>query len=185
MRLSWHDAVDRYDHASLRYVIYAGSPMYRADQQHALRKLGKVLVQYFGLGEVTGNITVLPPHLHSVDDDMPVGSCGYPRTGMETVPFSMIAPTLPVSCSRPAKSAREGLGVSFITTTTRKPPSRPRASAGFTPATLATSMTAASSTSPAARRIRGHSGGIQCVSTRDSSDAPLTYPAVVEASRLK
>jgi fatty-acyl-CoA synthase len=42
-----------------------------------------VLVQYFGMGEVTGNITVLPPHLHSVDDDMPVGSCGYPRTGME------------------------------------------------------------------------------------------------------
>ena len=81
--LTRHDAVDRHDHASLRYVIYAGSPMYRADQQHALRKLRKVLVQYFGLGEVTGNITVLPPHLHSVDDDMPVGSCGYPRTGME------------------------------------------------------------------------------------------------------
>ena len=47
--------------ASLRYVIYAGAPMYRADQMHALRKLGKVLVQYFGMGEVTGNITVLPP----------------------------------------------------------------------------------------------------------------------------
>jgi fatty-acyl-CoA synthase len=81
--LSRHDAVDRHDHSSLRYVIYAGSPMYRADQQHALRKLGRVLVQYFGLGEVTGNITVLPPHLHSIDDDMPVGSCGYPRTGMD------------------------------------------------------------------------------------------------------
>jgi acyl-CoA synthetase (AMP-forming)/AMP-acid ligase II len=81
--LARHDAVDCYDHSSLRYVIYAGSPMYRADQQHALRKLGRVLVQYFGLGEVTGNITVLPPHLHSIDDDMPVGSCGYPRTGME------------------------------------------------------------------------------------------------------
>jgi acyl-coenzyme A synthetase/AMP-(fatty) acid ligase len=74
--LTRHDTVDRYDHSSLRYVIYAGSPMYRADQQHALRKLGRVLVQYFGLGEVTGNITVLPRHLHSVDDDMPVGSCG-------------------------------------------------------------------------------------------------------------
>ena len=58
--LTRHDAVDRYDHSSLRYVIYAGAPMYRADQVHALRKLGKVLVQYFGLGEVTGNITVLP-----------------------------------------------------------------------------------------------------------------------------
>lgn len=78
-------AVDRYDHSSLRYVIYAGAPMYRADQVHALRKLGPVLVQYFGMGEVTGNITFLAPHLHSVDDDFPVpiGSCGVPRTGME------------------------------------------------------------------------------------------------------
>jgi len=83
--LARHPAVDRVDHSSLRHVIYAGAPMYRADQQYALRKLGPVLVQYFGLGEVTGNITVLPPEWHSVDDraDMPIGSCGYPRTGME------------------------------------------------------------------------------------------------------
>ncbi len=82
--LTRHDAVDRYDHSSLRYVIYAGAPMYRADQCHALRKLGAVLVQYYGMGEVTGAITVLPAALHSLDDDeMPVGSCGYPRTGMD------------------------------------------------------------------------------------------------------
>jgi fatty-acyl-CoA synthase len=82
--LTRHDSVDRYDHSSLRYVIYAGAPMYRADQIHALRKLGKVLVQYFGMGEVTGNITVLPPALHSENDaEMPVGSCGFPRTGMD------------------------------------------------------------------------------------------------------
>ena len=83
--LTRHSAVDAHDHSSLRYVIYAGAPMYRADQQHALRKLGPVLVQYFGLGEVTGNITVLPPHLHSVEDDpaLPIGSCGMPRIGMD------------------------------------------------------------------------------------------------------
>jgi acyl-CoA synthetase (AMP-forming)/AMP-acid ligase II len=82
--LTRHAAVDLCDHSSLRYVIYAGAPMYRADQVHALRKLGPVLVQYFGLGEVTGNITVLPPHLHSAAEDDPlIGSCGYPRTGME------------------------------------------------------------------------------------------------------
>ena len=78
-------AVDRHDHTSLRYVIYAGAPMYRADQLHALRKLGRVLVQYFGLGEVTGNITVLPPQLHAVEDEpgIPIGTCGQARTGME------------------------------------------------------------------------------------------------------
>lgn len=79
-----HEAVDRHDHSSLRWIIYAGAPMYREDQKRALAKLGPVLVQYFGLGEVTGNITVLPPHLHSLDDaEMPLGSCGYARTGME------------------------------------------------------------------------------------------------------
>ena len=42
-------------------------------------------MQYFGLGEVTGNITVLPPRLHSETDDpsLPIGSVGMPRTGMD------------------------------------------------------------------------------------------------------
>lgn len=85
-RLVEDPSVDRFDHSSLRFVIYAGAPMYRADQRKALEKLGPVLVQYFGLGEVTGCITVLPPHMHSADDNDPnanIGSCGYPRTGME------------------------------------------------------------------------------------------------------
>jgi len=74
-----HPAVDQHDHSSLRHLIYAGAPMYRADQRLALRKLGPVLVQYFGLGEVTGCITVLPAHMHSADDADPnahIGSCG-------------------------------------------------------------------------------------------------------------
>ena len=83
--LTEHPSVDAHDHSSLRYVIYAGAPMYREDQKHALKKLGKVLVQYFGLGEVTGNITVLPPWLHDPEDgpDVKVGTCGYERTGMQ------------------------------------------------------------------------------------------------------
>lgn len=84
--LTEHESVDRYDHRSLKYVIYAGAPMYREDQKHALRKLGNVLVQYYGLGEVTGNITVLPPSLHNADDHAAgsrVGTCGYARTGIE------------------------------------------------------------------------------------------------------
>lgn len=80
------EAVDQYDHSSLKYMIYAGAPMYRADQKYALEKLGHVLVQYFGLGEVTGCITVLPRHMHNADDNHPqsnIGSCGRPRTGMQ------------------------------------------------------------------------------------------------------
>ena len=82
--LTEHPAVDRHDHSSLRQVIYAGAPMYREDQKFALRKLGPVLVQYFGLGEVTGAITVLPPALHDAEDGpgARAGTCGWERTGM-------------------------------------------------------------------------------------------------------
>ena len=80
-----HPAVDRYDHSSLRFIIYAGAPMYREDQKAALKKLGPVLVQYFGLGEVTGNITVLPAELHDPEDGphARIGTCGFERTGMQ------------------------------------------------------------------------------------------------------
>jgi fatty-acyl-CoA synthase len=80
-----HPAVDRFDHSSLRHVIYAGAPMYREDQKAALQKLGKVIVQYFGLGEVTGNITVLPAALHEEEDTAQarIGTCGFERTGMQ------------------------------------------------------------------------------------------------------
>ncbi len=80
-----HPSVAEHDHSSLRWVIYAGAPMYREDQKRALATIGPVLVQYFGLGEVTGNITVLPPALHTLEDGPAarVGTCGMPRTGMQ------------------------------------------------------------------------------------------------------
>ena len=82
-RLTSDPSVNAHDHSSLRCVIYAGAPMYRADQIQALEKLGKVLVQYFGLGEVTGNITVLPAHEHHLGRDPHEGTCGYARTGID------------------------------------------------------------------------------------------------------
>ena len=80
-----HPAVDQFDHSTLRYVIYAGAPMYREDQKFALKKLGPVIVQYFGLGEVTGNITVLSAALHEAEDSptLKLGTCGVERTGMQ------------------------------------------------------------------------------------------------------
>lgn len=84
-RLVEHPSVDAFDHSGLRYVIYAGAPMYRADQKNALAKLGRVLVQYYGLGEVTGAITVLSRNEHSLEDhgSIRIGTCGIERTGME------------------------------------------------------------------------------------------------------
>ncbi len=83
--LAEHPAADLHDHSSLRSIIYAGAPMYREDQKFALRKFGPVLVQYFGLGEVTGNITVLPAALHDEADgaNTRLGTCGFERTGMQ------------------------------------------------------------------------------------------------------
>ena len=80
-----HPAAGRHDHSSLRHVVYAGAPMYREDQKRALAVLGPVLVQYYGLGEVTGSITVLPPALHGVEDgpQARIGTCGHARTGMQ------------------------------------------------------------------------------------------------------
>lgn len=90
-------AVDQFDHSSLRYVIYAGAPMYTHDRDHARAKLGEVLVQYYGLGEVTGNITVLPPHLHGrpSPDGVEFGTCGFPRTGMEVTVQDDLGAILP------------------------------------------------------------------------------------------
>lgn len=80
-----HPAVQHHDHSSLRHVIYAGAPMFTADQERARAALGDVLVQYYGLGEVTGNITVLTPAEHGRPhpDGVEFGTCGRPRTAMQ------------------------------------------------------------------------------------------------------
>jgi fatty-acyl-CoA synthase len=78
-----HPATERFDHSSLKHVIYAGAPMYREDQRTALKKLGKCIVQYFGLGEVTGNITYLSARLHDENDESLTGSCGQERVGIQ------------------------------------------------------------------------------------------------------
>lgn len=82
-RLTEDPAAARFDHSSLKQVIYAGAPMYKADQQRALAAFGPVIVQYFGLGEVTGNITVLRTDEHLEDSGALLGTCGTARSGME------------------------------------------------------------------------------------------------------
>ena len=57
--------------------------MYRVDQERALKTLGGVIVQYFGLGEVTGNITVLRTDEHSEAGGKYLPTCGTARIGME------------------------------------------------------------------------------------------------------
>jgi acyl-CoA synthetase (AMP-forming)/AMP-acid ligase II len=56
-----------------------------------------VLVQYFGLGEVTGNITVLPPARHDPNDgpELKLGTCGFERTGIEVQIQNEVGEALP------------------------------------------------------------------------------------------
>lgn len=86
MGLVNHPARQRYDHSSLRHVIYAGAPLPRAHQKQALAVFGPVLAQYYGLAENMGTTSVLYPSMHSAEDDdpeAPIDSCGVARTGME------------------------------------------------------------------------------------------------------
>jgi len=82
-RLADHPLAAQHDLSSLRQVIYAGAPISQVDQLQALKVLGSVIVQYFGLGEVTGNITVLKTEEHLQEEGALLGTCGSARTGME------------------------------------------------------------------------------------------------------
>lgn len=108
-RLAEDPAAERFDHSSLRHVIYAGAPMYKADQQRALAALGPVIVQYFGLGEVTGNITVLRTDEHVEDGGALLGSCGTARTGMEVAVLD--EQCRPVAAGAQGEICTRGLGV--------------------------------------------------------------------------
>ena len=86
MRMVKDHTIDKYDHSSLRHVMYAGAPISRPDQKVAIEKLGKVLVQYYGQAETMGTTATLYPDMHDTDDGnqlAPLGSCGVMRSCTE------------------------------------------------------------------------------------------------------
>ena len=81
-----HPAVDAYDHSSLRYVIYAGAPMYRADQKRALERSRPGARSVFRPRRghrqhhrAAGRACIRP----TTQPACRFGTCGYERTGME------------------------------------------------------------------------------------------------------
>ena len=80
-----HPAVDAHDHSSLKHVIYAGAPMYRDDQKRIVGKLGKCIVQYFGLGGdgLHHGPATRACMMSTIPFQGHIGSCGYPRTAMD------------------------------------------------------------------------------------------------------
>lgn len=77
----------RGDAQGLKTIVYGGGPMYVADCQRALARLGPRLTQIYGQGESPMTITVLPPSDHVDTGDgrllQRLGSVGRAQTGME------------------------------------------------------------------------------------------------------
>ena len=92
-------AVDRYDHTSLKYLIYGGAPMYTEDLKDAIKKLGSCLVQLFGQAESPMTITYLPQWDHVLEgasEQMKrLSSAGIQRTDVEVKIFDAKDKELP------------------------------------------------------------------------------------------
>ena len=57
-------SVDKYDHSSMKAIVYGGAPMYVDDLKKAIAKLGQCLIQLYGQGESPMTITYLPHKDH-------------------------------------------------------------------------------------------------------------------------
>ena len=79
--------VESYDLSSLRYIVYAGAPMYVEDLKAGIGRLGQVLVQVYGQGEtpMTGTYLRRQEHvLHgSEQQEKRLMSAGVARTGID------------------------------------------------------------------------------------------------------
>ncbi len=92
-------AVDKYDHSSLKALIYGGGPMYVEDLKKAITKLGPCLVQIYGQGESPMTITYLPHRDHilegSPEQIKRLASAGIQRTDVEVKIFDAKDQELP------------------------------------------------------------------------------------------
>jgi len=92
-------AVFRYDHSSLKALVYGGAPMLVEDLKEAITKLGPCLVQLFGQGESPMTITYLPHGDHVLEGNVEqikrLGSAGIQRTDVEVTIFGTGGRELP------------------------------------------------------------------------------------------
>lgn len=73
--------------AHLRCIVYGGGPMYVEELRQSTAVLGPVFAQIYGQGEAPMTITGLDraahAHAHATNDDVILGSVGWPRSGVE------------------------------------------------------------------------------------------------------
>jgi acyl-CoA synthetase (AMP-forming)/AMP-acid ligase II len=92
-------ALNRYDHRSLKSLVYGGAPMLVEDLEKAMAKLGPCLVQLFGQGESPMTITYLPHRDHVLQGTSAqmkrLASAGFPRTDVEVKVLNLEGKDLP------------------------------------------------------------------------------------------
>jgi acyl-CoA synthetase (AMP-forming)/AMP-acid ligase II len=71
------------DLSSLRLVMYAGSSINATLLKRALEQLNCKFMQFYGGTELAGQVTLLRPEQHRLDDEQKLKSCGTPMPLME------------------------------------------------------------------------------------------------------
>jgi acyl-CoA synthetase (AMP-forming)/AMP-acid ligase II len=92
-------AAGKYDHRSLKSLIYGGGPMLAEDLKKAMGRLGRCLVQLYGQAESPMTITYLPHGEHIVEGTPSqlkrLSSAGFARTDVEIKIFDSNDNVLP------------------------------------------------------------------------------------------
>lgn len=78
-----HPLAQSADFTSMEEVFYGASPIPPATLKRAMEAFGCSFVQYYGMTEVSGSITYLPPEDHDVKGTPRMASCGKPFPKVE------------------------------------------------------------------------------------------------------
>ena len=73
-----HPAAAATDFSSLRYVMYAGSPINATLLRRALVEMKCEFIQFYGATESSGALTILRPVQHDLVEEQKLRSCGTP-----------------------------------------------------------------------------------------------------------
>jgi acyl-CoA synthetase (AMP-forming)/AMP-acid ligase II len=77
--------IEKWDLSSLKWIVYGGGPMHVAVLRQALKRIGPVFVQLYGLGESPMTVSYLRANEHIVEGEEAkhLASCGHARSGIE------------------------------------------------------------------------------------------------------
>jgi acyl-CoA synthetase (AMP-forming)/AMP-acid ligase II len=80
-----YEDIEKHDLSSLKWIVYGGAPMHVAVLKQALKRIGTVFVQLYGLGESPMTVSYLRANEHILEGKGAerLSSCGHARSGIE------------------------------------------------------------------------------------------------------